>query len=90
MPQQEQQAPGQPNSAFGGLGHSLADLGQLNDFYSQQQQNLLHQQMLAQRDQAFTPTLNPGQSWGGLDANAMRPDDVMADRYAAYLRQERL
>jgi hypothetical protein len=60
------------------------------DGLSPEEQQLARLRMLQMRDQTAIPTMDPGQSWGGLDANNFHPDDVMSDSMTRYLRQERI
>lgn len=53
-------------------------------------QYALHQKMLQDRANATIQTIDPGTSWGGLDKNAIDPQDVMSTNGAPWLRMEKI
>lgn len=56
----------------------LSALG--SDRLSPQDEYLAYQKMLAQQAMTGIPTIDPGLTWGGMDKNAMQPNDVSQSR----------
>ena len=51
---------------------------QFRDQQSATDQALAYRQMLQRRSDAKMRTVDPGTTWGGMDKNAMQPDDVQS------------
>lgn len=69
----------QPQSMWQGLGQSNDPAQQVPNGASPLPQMMAKQQM-QQDPRAFMPTINPGRTWNGRDANNVHPYDVQVSR----------